>query len=84
LKEKLLSVMASAWDELGSIQGKCLQLSSELSIALQEDVLGVPTERFTSCSDFQTKATVKCQHNAEVNIPANGCVLRFCPGWNHD
>ena len=50
--------MASAWEEIGSIQGKCLELCSEISSALREDVLGVPTERFTSCGDFKTKATV--------------------------
>jgi hypothetical protein len=74
--------MESAWEELGKIHGKCLELCSEVSIALQDDVLGVPTEHFTSCGDFKTKATVRDYKVQTQSVLAYCFVLS--PGWNHD
>ena len=48
----------NAWEELGRIHAKCVDACAGIKTLLQKDVLAVPTERFTSGSDFKTRATV--------------------------
>ncbi len=54
--------MSSAWEELRAVQSNCLNLCKEVASGIEKEVLQVPTEHFTACGDFKSKATVSTSH----------------------
>ena len=72
--------MASGWDELQRVQAESIQKCAELAKQVKVDLLSVPTERFSSCEDFKTRATVftmaKSFHFVCIARSTNAYLLR--------
>ena len=63
--------LANAWDDLCRIHTMSLEACAGIATLLQQDLFSTEPERFTTCGDFKTKATVIFEELSRAKLVAD-------------